>query len=38
MSVVYHDSILGELEMLMEEAYANKLLNLECCEKLAQGF
>lgn len=31
-SVVYHDSILGELEMLVEEAYADRLSNLECCE------
>ena len=32
MSVVYHDSIRGELEMLVEEAYANTLFDFECCE------
>ena len=32
MSVMYHDVFLGQLEMLVEQTYTHKVLNVERCE------
>ena len=37
MSVVYHDGLWGQVEMLVEETYTHKVLDVECCKQMADS-
>ena len=36
-SIVYHDSVLGQIELFVDEAYTHKVLNIGCCEQKAES-